>query len=68
MGIQDVHNVFNKIKFNQIDNTYQEGSFPIDSIAVSPNLMEYVEDCRLFETNELIILDYRSYVINLNLE
>ena len=58
VGVQDVHYVFNKIEFNQMDNTHQEGSFPIDSIAVSPNLMECIEGCRLFETNELIISDH----------
>ena len=58
MGVQDIHHVFNKIKFNQMDNIHQEESFPIDSIAVSPNLIGCVEGYRLFETNELIISDH----------
>jgi len=60
--------MFNKINFNQMDNIYHKGSVPIDSITVSPNLIECVKEYRLFETDELIIIDHHSCIINLNLE
>ena len=48
IGIQDVHHVCNKILLQQMNNAHIAGPRPIDAIAVTPNLMEYIEGCELF--------------------
>ena len=66
--IQDVHYVFNQIEFSQMDNTYLNRSKLINIIAISPNLIECIEGCKLYKVNELIITDHRLYIIDINLE
>ena len=58
--------IFNKILFEEIDNTHIAGSRPIDTYAITPNIMECVEGCKLIKTNDIIIIDYRAYIIDIN--
>ena len=51
-----------------MDNTYIIGSEPIDSVAVTTNILQIVEGCKLMETNKIIITDIRSYLIDFNFE
>ena len=51
-----------------MDNTFIRGSAPIDTIAISLRLSEFVEGYKLFETNKFVVSDHRAYVIDINLE
>jgi len=51
-----------------MDNMHKRGSRPIDTIAVSPGLIDILEEYVLLEINDIVILDYRSYIIDLNLQ
>ena len=44
------------------------GSNPIDSIAVSEGLMEFIEGLKLLSHNEIVWSDHRAYVIDVNFE
>ena len=44
------------------------GTKCIDSIAFTPNLRKHIEGSRLFETNEIVNTDHRSYVVDTHLE
>jgi predicted membrane-bound spermidine synthase len=39
----------------------------INSIAVTPELIEFVENYKLLETNDIVITDHRACVIEVNL-
>ena len=43
LGVKDIHSTFNKIEFDQIDNTFVQGSKPIDIVAITSELMKCVE-------------------------
>ena len=58
----------NRILLNEIDNTHITGSKLINSIAVLNNLIEYIEGCKLIKAREILIDNYRLYIIDLNLE
>ena len=66
--VEDVHERFNNIESYQLDNTHKEGSKYIDSIVVSPGIIEYVEGYKLFEVKEITLTDYRVHTIDMNLE
>lgn len=68
IGVQDAHSYHNGIGLSQLDRTYIRGSAPIDSIALSNGIMEYVEGVKLFHQNEFVITDHRSYVIDINIQ
>ena len=51
-----------------MDHTQVRGSKPIDTIAVSHGMLEHVEGHRLMECKEIILIDHRSHLIDLNLE
>ena len=44
------------------------GLFPIDSIALSSGIMSYIEEVKLMDQNDFVILDHKSYLIDANLE
>ena len=56
------------IEVVNLDSTHAVESKYIDSIAMSYDLLEFVKGCRLYEINEIINTDYRSYIIDLNIE
>ena len=45
-----------------------KGSSLIDSITVLEGTLEYVEGCKLLENNEIVCLDYQSYLVDINLK
>ena len=51
-----------------MDNTHRDGSAPIDSITTSPNMMEYVEECKLIKTRNIVLSDYCGCIVNTNIE
>ena len=59
---------FNILEFKQIDKTYQDRSQCIDLIVIILNLLEQVEGNLINKTNKIINIDYRSHIIDLNLE
>ena len=51
-----------------MNNTHNRDSSPIDNIAVSLGLIKVVKGHVLLETNDILISDYRSYMIDLNFQ
>ena len=51
-----------------MDNTEERGSKPIDTIAVSYGISEYIEGSKLIECNDIIFTNHRSYIIDINIE
>ena len=51
-----------------MDNTYITRSKPINLIAITPNIMECIEGYKLLEANEVMIMDHRSYLVDINFE
>ena len=45
--VYNIHSYFNNIPINELDKTYISGSTPIDLIAVTSGLLEYVEGYKL---------------------
>ena len=50
-----------------MDKTYIWESKVIDSIIMEPELMNYIKDCHLVEINDIIIIDYRAYIIDVSI-
>jgi len=59
---------FNNIKRNQLDNTYKNRSKYIDLIAATPGIISHIKGSRLFKVNKITLIDYRAYIIDINLE
>ena len=59
--------MINQISFEAMDKAYIWGSKAINSITVSNELTQYIEDCQLVEINDIIIIDYRVYIIDINI-
>ena len=51
-----------------MNSTNKRGSLPIDTIAVSEGILEYIKGCKLLSYAEIVMLDHQSYVIDVNLE
>ena len=51
---------------SEMDNTHKKGSRPIDSVATMPKIISCIEGCKLIEVNQIMINDYRDYLIDLN--
>ena len=66
--MQDVHHVVNQIPLNNIDNIHISGSWPINSIVATLFIMNCIEGCKLLDANEVLLTDYRSYLVDINLE
>ena len=65
--VQGAYHVINQISFEAVDKIYIQGSKAINSIAVSNELMYYIEDCQLVKINDIIMIDYRAYIIEMNI-
>ena len=63
-----MHQAFNEIELNKMDKIEIHGSKLIDIVAASYGVLEYVKGYQLLEHNEIIFIDYRSYIIDVNLE
>ena len=68
IGIRDIHQTYHQLQFNQMDNTEERGLKPIDTIAASYGISEYVEGSKLIECNDIIFTDHRSYIIDINIK
>ena len=68
LQLKDFHQTFNRIEVSQTDHTNNRGTKCIDSIVVTPNLRKQIEGSRLFEKNEIVNTEHRSYVVDINLE
>jgi len=49
-----------------MDNMYQKGSKPINTITVSPGIIEYIEGYSIIEINKIIIMDHCLYLVDIN--
>jgi len=68
ISVKDIHSTINFIDMNELDNTNVNSRHPIDSIAASAGIMQYIEGCKLLNNNDILYSDHRSYIIDVNLE
>jgi len=68
IGVKDAHSIHNNVSITQLDKTHIRGSSPIDSIALSSRIMDYVEGVQLMNQNDFVMSDHRSYLLDLNVE
>ena len=66
--VRDVYQRYNLILEKNLDKIYIRGSKYIDSVAITQNLLDFVEESKLLEANEVTISDYRALLIDINLE
>ena len=67
LGLRDIHTTVNNIN-QPLDSTHINGSKCIDSIAMTVNLIDFVEESILLESCEIIPSNHHGYIIDLNLE
>jgi len=68
IGVEDIHSRLNNIPEELLEKTFINGSKPIDSIAASEGIFEYIEECQLLDYNQIIFSDHRSYIIDVNIK
>ena len=68
INVHEIHPIINDVQINQIGKTYKNGSKPIDSIAATSGILEFIDGCELLGYNEVVETDHRSYVIDISLE
>ena len=68
IGVKDIHSMINNINIEELDNTNINGKHPIDSIAASHSISEYIEGCQVVQHNEILYSDHRGYMVDVNFE
>ena len=68
VGVVDIHHYHNKIPLNQLDSTEINGSKPIDTIAASTGIIEYVKGYKLIGSNDIVQSDHCAYIVDVNFE
>ena len=68
INVHEIHPIINDVQINQIGKTYKNGSKPINSIAATSGILEFIDGCELLGYNEVVETDHRSYVIDISLE
>ena len=51
-----------------MDKIYIGGSVPINSIADSHRILEFIEGYKLLPHNKIVFLDHRAYMVDINFE
>ena len=54
------------ISLEEMDNTYQNGSKYIDTVAASDNMLSFVEGSKLCEIYKIVDTDHHGYMIDIN--
>jgi len=67
-GLFNIYEIMNLIKETQWESTCKYSVKCVNAIATTAGLLQYVDGCEMIESNELIVTDYRGYLINFNLE
>ena len=68
IGVKETHVHVNKLRLEQLDKTYKNGSKPIDSIAATSGIMEHVEGCEVMNHDDIVETDHRACMIDINVE
>ena len=65
----NVHEVMNKlIDSKNRDSIYKHRSLAINIVAMSTKLIEYVNRSKLIDFSNIIVTDYRRFLVDVNLE
>jgi len=67
-NITSLITIINNILIFQIGKTYIYRSNPIDSIAATLGIMDYVDGCKLLRNNNIMESGYQSYIVDVALE
>ena len=62
-----MHCIVNDIKLKEKDLIFIRGSKYIDSVMASEGILEHIEGCRLVDYSEILLIDYRGYLFNINI-
>ena len=68
IGVTYIYSRINRIELDDLNSTNKWGSLPIDTIAASEGILEYIEGCKLLSYAEIAISNHWLYVIDMNLE
>jgi len=68
INVRDIYQSYNFIPEKELDKTYIRDFKYINSIAVTQNLLDFVEGSALLEASEIIITDHRAILIDINLD
>ena len=68
LEVHEIHPIVNAVPIHSIGKTYKNRSKPIDSIAATSGLIEYVDGYKLLGYNDVVESDHRSYMIEIAIE
>jgi len=68
LGVNNIHQIINNIPINYIGKIYIHRSNPIDSLAVSIGIIQYIDGCKILGYNEIAESDHKSYLVDISLE
>ena len=66
--VNDIHYRYNRILVEELDKTSMRGSNPINLIAASEGVMEYVKESKLLDCNKILYSDHQAYIVDINFE
>ena len=66
IGIKDIYQSYNNILIEELDKTYISRLIPIDSIAATLGILEYIEGCILLNHNNIVLSNHRAHIGDIN--
>jgi hypothetical protein len=67
-SLYEIHREVNDFKSSARDKTYNKGSNQIDAVLASEEVLNQVRGSRLVDFNEVVISDYRGFLIDIDFE
>ena len=67
-GLLEAHELANNIEDESRDNTQKTGSKQIDAILITEGLSHLIKGSKITEFNEIINVDYRGFLVDLNVK
>ena len=67
-GLMEVHTVLNGDYHRKKDSTHKKGKNMINFIAASTTMIEYIDSSLITNYNEILIIDHREFIIDIQLE
>jgi hypothetical protein len=68
LDVYEIHTIVNQVPIPSMGKTHKHGSKPIDSLAATKGIIDFIDGCKVLEYNDIVETDHRSYVIELALE
>ena len=68
IGLCNVHEEYNQIEKSNRKNTHRKGRSYVDTCAATHSLLRYISGYRMIEHAEIIEIDHRGYIFDVNLQ